>query len=164
MSAQTRSPMAEDMATFGEQLRKTAAQATEQARETFGTAQEQFKHNLSQAQQAQRDLAGAIVRLSEQNSRLAGAAFSTFWDASIAALKLATWGQEQFERGVRQIIEQGRVSREEGVEVLREATEQARRHQTELYRLAQESLRTSLEAIPTAGVGAASKGEEKPGK
>jgi polyhydroxyalkanoate synthesis regulator phasin len=164
MTAQTRSPFAEDATAFGEQLRQTAAQATEQARQTISTAQEQFQQSLSQAHQAQRDVAGVLVRLSEQNSKLAGAAFSSFWDASLSMLKVAAWGQEQVERGVRHLIDQGRLTREEGAEIVREATEQARRHQAELVRLAQESLRTSLESFPTTGGGAAPKGEEKPGK
>jgi polyhydroxyalkanoate synthesis regulator phasin len=162
MTTQTRSPIAEDVTAFGEQLRKTAAQATEQARQTIGAAQEQFQQSVSQAQRAQRDVTGVLVRLSEQNSKLAGAAFSTFWDASLSMLKMATWGQEQVERGVRHMIDQGRLTREEGAEIVREAGEQARRHQAELVRLAQESLRTSLEVFPTAG--AAPKSDEKPGK
>src|SRR5262249_31805682 len=80
MTAQTGSPIAGDVTAFGEQLRKTAAQATEQARQTISTAQEQFQQSVSQAQQSQRDVIGALARLSEQNSRLAGAAFSSFWD------------------------------------------------------------------------------------
>lgn len=164
MTAQTRNPMAEDMAAFGEQLRKTAAQATEQARQTINTAQEQFQQSVSQAQQSHRDLTGVLARLNEQNSRLAGAAFSSFCDASLSMLKMATWGQDQVERGVRHLIDQGRLSREEGAELVRESTEQVRKHQAELVRLAQESLRTSLEVFPTTGAGTAPRGEEKPSK
>jgi len=164
MTAQTRCPIADDVTAFGEQLRKTAAQATEQARETISTVQEQFQQSVSQAQQTQQDVTGVLVRLSEQNARLAGAAFSSYWDASLSVLKLATWGQEQVEREVRHLMDQGRVTREEGAEIVREAGENARRHQTELVRLAQESLRVSLEVFPTVGAAAPPKREEKPGK
>lgn len=162
MPAQTNSPIAEEMGALGEQLRKTAVQATEQARQTISDAQQQFQRNLSQAQQAQGDLANVVARINEQNSRLVSAAFSSFWDASLSMLKLSTWGQEQVGSGVQQMIEQGRLTREEGTRILREAAEQTRQHQAEMVRLAQESLRTSLEAF--SSIGTPPQGAEKIGR
>jgi DNA-nicking Smr family endonuclease len=164
MATQTRTQMMDDVAAVSEQFRKTAEAATEQARQTMNSAREQLQQNLTQAQQVQSDVTRLITRLNEQNSQFVSAAFTSFWDASVAMLNMAAWGQEQVERSVHQMIEQGRLSREQGTALLRDAAEQARRNQTELYRLAQESLRTGLEGIPTVGVGAAMRGEDKLGK
>jgi hypothetical protein len=111
-------------------------------------AQEQLQQGVTQAQQAQGDLTQALLRLSEQNGRLVTAAVGGFWEASLATLTMAAWGQEQVERTTRQLMEQGRLTREEGAALLRDAAEQAQRQQAELARLAQESLRASLAAMP----------------
>src|SRR5947207_478039 len=109
------SAVAEDVEVVNEQFRKTASAVAEQTRQAVNSVQEQFQQNLNQAQQAQSDLARKAVRLNEQNSQLFSAAFAGFWDTSTAALKLAAWGQEQVERGARELLEQRRVSRAEGV-------------------------------------------------
>jgi len=151
------SQVIENITAINDEIRKTAAAATEQVRQTVSSAQEKFEQNLSQTQQAQSDLAKTLLKLNEQNAELASAAFTGFWDASLAALNIATWGQEQIERNVRQLVEQGRLTREEGSALLRDAAEQAQRRQAELYRLAQESVRTGLEGFAKASAAKAAK-------
>jgi polyhydroxyalkanoate synthesis regulator phasin len=162
MATQTRTQAMEDMTAVSEQFRKTAEAATEQARQTVNSAQEQFQRNLTQAQQLQSDVTQLVVRLNEQNGQFVATAVSSFWDASMALLNVATWGQEQIERGVHQLLEQGRQSREQGTAILRDAAEQARRNQDKLYHLAQESLRTGLEGVPRYGP--APRAEERPAR
>jgi hypothetical protein len=151
MATRTHGQMTEDMAAAAEQVRKTAAAATEQARQTMSAAQEQWQSTLSQSQQAQADLIETMAQLSEQNSKLVRAAFAGFWDASLSMLNMASWGQEQIDRSVRQLMDQGRISREEGLTLVREAGEQARKHQAELVRLAQDQLTATLHAARVAG-------------
>ena len=47
-------------------------------------------------------------------------------------------------------MDQGRISREEGLKLVREAGEQVRQQQAELYRLAQEQLTATLNAARAA--------------
>lgn len=153
MATRTTSQMTEDMTAAAEQVRKTAAAATEQARQTVSAAQDQLHQSLSQAQQVQGDLAQMMVRISEQNSKLVGAAFTGFWDASLSMLTMAAWGQDQVERSARQLMDQGHISRDEGATMIREAGERVRQQQAELYRLAQEQLTATLDAARYTGVG-----------
>ncbi|MCC6629142.1 MAG: hypothetical protein IT340_17270 [Chloroflexi bacterium] len=151
MATRTHGQMTEDMAAAAEHVRKTAAAATEQARQTMSEAQEQWHSTLTQSQQAQTDLSEAVAQLSEQNSKLVRAAFGGFWDASLSMLNMASWSQEQIDRSVRQLMDQGRISREEGLALVREAGEQARTQQAELVRLAQEQLAAALQAARAPG-------------
>ena len=144
MTTQRRSEMIDDMTTFNEQLRKTAETVTQQARQSMSTAQEQLKQSLTDAQQAQSDMARMLVRLNEQNGQIVTTTLASLWDASLSLLKLTTWQQEQTEYTVRQLLDRGAQVREEGAGILRDAAEQARQHQAELCRLAQESLRVGL--------------------
>jgi hypothetical protein len=142
--------MTEDMAAAADQVRKTAAAATEQARQTVAAAQEQWQSTLTQTQQAQGDLVQTVAKLSEQNSQLVTAAFAGFWDASLSMLNMANWGQDQIDKSVRQWMDQGRISREEGLKLVREAGEKMRQQQADLYRQAQEQLTATLNATRVA--------------
>lgn len=144
MTAQRRSEVMDDVSAFNDQLRKTAETVTQQARQSMSVAQEQLKQSLTEAQQAQSDVARMLVRLNEQGSQMMTTALASAWDASLSLLKLATWEQEQAENTVRQLLDRGAQVREDGAALLRDTTEQARQHQTEWCRLAQEGLRVSL--------------------
>jgi phage-related tail protein len=141
MSTQTRSEVIDNVATLNEQFRKITEATTEQTRQTLHAAQEQWQQNLTRAQQAQSDFAPMMVRLNEQNAQLVTAAFNSLWDYWTSVGKLAAWGEEQTERFVAQMMEQGKRIREEGTALLRDTAEHVRQDQAELYRLAQESLR-----------------------
>jgi hypothetical protein len=136
--------MSVDAAALGDNFRKTVQAAGEQARGTMTVAQEQLRHDLTTAQQMQGDVAGMVLSANEQGSQFMTAFISSFWDASFSMLSMATWGQEQTESVLLQAVEREKRAREEGTALLRDVAEQARRHQTELFRLAQESLRVGV--------------------
>ena len=157
----------EDIVTASDQVRQNTAAAGEQLRQTAGTANEQFRQNTAavqdqvqqgvafaqdqaqrfagQAQQAQDALGQSTARLSEQGGQIASTAFSNAWDSYLSVLGMFSWSQDQTEQVMRQMIEQGRVGRDEGLRLLRDLSEQARRNQGELQRLIQEGVRTSLQ-------------------
>ena len=157
----------EDIVTANDQVRQTTAAAGEQLRQTAGVANEQFRQNTAvvqdqvqqgvafaqdqaqrlagQAQQAQGAVVDSTVRLSEQGGQIASTAFNNAWDSYLTMLGMFSWSQDQTEQVMRQMIEQGRVGRDEGMRLLRDLSEQARRNQGELQRLIQEGVRTSLQ-------------------
>ena len=157
----------EDIVTASDQVRQNTAAAGEQLRQTAGAANEQFRQNTAavqdqvqqgvafaqdqaqrfagQAQQAQGAVVDSTTRLSEQGGQIASTAFNNAWDSYLSVLGMFSWSQDQTEQVMRQMIEQGRVGRDEGLRLLRDLSEQARRNQGELQRLIQEGVRTSLQ-------------------
>ncbi len=71
-------------------------------------------------------------------------AFDALWNAWYTALGGAIWAQDQAERMVRLMLDQGRVTREEGRKMMDELVDQVRRNQSEMQRLAQEAVRSSM--------------------
>ncbi len=59
---------------------------------------------------------------------------------------MVSWTQDQAEKVTRQVMEQGRVSREEGLRLTRDLLEQVKRNQAELQRTIQEGVRASLQS------------------
>ena len=146
----------QNTAAAGEQLRQTAGAANEQFRQNTAVVQEQVQQGLSfaqdqaqrlagQAQQAQGAVVDSTARLSEQGGQIASTAFNNAWDSYLTMLGMFSWSQDQTEQVMRQMIEQGRVGRDEGMRLLRDLSEQTRRNQGELQRLIQEGVRTSLQ-------------------
>ena len=77
---------------------------------------------------------------------MATTAFGTAWDSWLATLGMVSWTQDQAEKVTRQVLEQGRVSREEGLRLTRDLFEQVKRNQAELQRMIQEGVRASLQS------------------
>jgi polyhydroxyalkanoate synthesis regulator phasin len=71
-------------------------------------------------------------------------AFDAMWNAWYTALGGALWAQDQAEKMVRLMLDQGRVTREESKKVMDDLVDQVRRNQGEMQRLAQDAVRTSL--------------------
>ena len=162
-----RDQVREDIVAAGDQTRRTTKAASEQLRQNTETASDQFRQNTAevgeqfrqgvafaqdqaqrlagQAQQAQGAVAEGAQRLSEQGGQIAASTFNTAWDSYLATLGMVSWSQDQAEQVMRQLIEQGRIGRDEGLRLVRDLGEQARRNQAELQRLIQEGVRTSLQ-------------------
>ena len=147
----------QNTAAAGEQFRQTAGTANEQFRQTTAAVQDQVQQGVAfaqdqaqrfagQAQQAQGAVVDSTVRLSEQGGQIASTAFNNAWDSYLTMLGMFSWSQDQTEQVMRQMIEQGRVGRDEGLRLLRDLSEQTRRNQGELQRLIQEGVRTSLQS------------------
>jgi polyhydroxyalkanoate synthesis regulator phasin len=136
----------EQIAAQARQAGREATQATQETIERAGAqARQATRESLQAAQQTGQIVAQNTERLSEQGGRVASTAFDTGWDTWLATLGAVTWTQDQAERTLRQMMDQGRVSREEGGRLLRDLVEQAKRNQAELQRLIQESVRASLQ-------------------
>ncbi len=174
----------EDIVTASDQVRQNTAAAGEQLRQTAGTANEQFRQNTAvvqeqvqqglsfaqdqaqrfagQAQQAQGAVVDSTARLSEQGGQIASTAFNNAWDSYLTMLGMFSWSQDQTEQVMRQMIEQGRVGRDEGLRLLRDLSEQTRRNQGELQRLIQEGVRTSLQTwqAPLSGMTSLTQGTQ----
>lgn len=133
----------QNVAATQDQVEKVSAQARQATRESFQAAQ-----------QTQQTVAQGAERLSQQGGRVASTAFDTAWDSWLATLGMVSWSQDQTEKAMRQLMDQGRVSREEGARLLRDLGEQAKRNQTELQRMIQEGVRASLQAfqVPEAAL------------
>lgn len=66
------------------------------------------------------------------------------WNAWYTALGGALWAQDQAEKMVRIMLDQGRVSRDESRRVMDDLVQQVKQNQAEMQRLAQEAVRNSL--------------------
>ena len=129
-----------------------------QRNETTTNMQDQARQNMA----ATRDTVGQVSqqaaitteRLSQQSGQMATTAVGTAWDSWLATLGMVSWTQDQAEKVTRQLMEQGRVSREEGLRLTRDLLEQVKRNQAELQRMIQEGVRVSLQSyqIPVAAM------------
>jgi polyhydroxyalkanoate synthesis regulator phasin len=77
------------------------------------------------------------------------AASDLFWDSWMQSVGMMAWAGEQAEKMVGTWMEQGRVSREEGLRLQREMVEQARRNQTELQNLIAKTVQEQTETFRT---------------
>lgn len=66
------------------------------------------------------------------------------WNAWYTALGGALWAQDQAEKMVRIMLDQGRVTRDESRRVMDDLVQQVKQNQAEMQRLAQEAVRNSL--------------------
>ncbi|HEX2171665.1 MAG TPA: phasin family protein [Dehalococcoidia bacterium] len=82
--------------------------------------------------------------MNERRDDTSSRAFDALWNAWYTALGGALWAQDQAEKMVRLMLDQGRVTREESKRVMDDLVEQVRRNQSEMQRLAQEAVRSSL--------------------
>ncbi len=133
------------------QMRRNTDVAQDQVERISAQARQATRESFQVAQQTTQDLAQSTERLTEQGGQVASTAFSNTWDSYLALVGAVSWSQDQTEQAVRQLLDQGRVSREEGLRLLRDLTEQAKRNQAELQRLIQESVRASLQAWRVPG-------------
>jgi polyhydroxyalkanoate synthesis regulator phasin len=78
-----------------------------------------------------------------------GAASDLFWDGWTQSLGMLTWAGEQAEKLTRSWIDQGRVTREEGLRLQREMVEQARANQRDLQELIAKSIDEQTAAFRT---------------
>lgn len=82
--------------------------------------------------------------MNERREDPASRTFDAMWNTWYTALGGALWAQDQAEKMVRLMLDQGRVTREESKKVMDDLVEQVRKNQGEMQRLAQEAVRTSL--------------------
>lgn len=82
--------------------------------------------------------------MNERRDDTSGRGLDALWNAWYTALGGALWAQDQAEKMVRTMLDQGRVTREESRKVMDDLVEQIRRNQGEMQRLAQEAVRGSL--------------------
>lgn len=66
------------------------------------------------------------------------------WDFWLTSVGMLTWGQEQTEKMVKTFIEQGKVNREEGKQILEELGAQVRKNQAELQKIVEEGVKSAL--------------------
>lgn len=137
------------MATDQDRVRETLAAGQDQLEQITAQARQATREGFTVAQQTGQAVAQGAERLSEQGGRVATTALDTGWDSWLALLGTVSWSQDQVERSLRQMMDQGRMSREEGTRLLRDLVEQAKRNQGELQRLIQESVRAGLQGFQT---------------
>jgi polyhydroxyalkanoate synthesis regulator phasin len=135
------------MATQQEQFRQNVAAAQDQVEKISAQARQATRETAQAAQQTQQALAQNTERLSQQGGQVAATAFDTAWETWMAALGMVSWTQDQAEQVARQLMEQGRISREEGTRLLRDLGQQAKRNQAELQSMIQESVRAGLQSF-----------------
>ena len=129
------------------QVRQNVAAAQDQVERVTAQARQTTRESFQAAQQTQQEVAQNTERLTQQGGQVASTAFSNTWDSYLAMLGMFSWTQDQAEQTMRQLMDQGRVSREEGLRLLRDLSEQAKRNQGELQRMIQESVRASLQTF-----------------
>lgn len=83
----------------------------------------------------------------EQTAHPWGAANELFWDAWTQSLGMFSWASEQAEKLATTWIEQGRVSREEGLRLQQAWVEQARANQRELQGMIEQAVGEATEAF-----------------
>lgn len=82
--------------------------------------------------------------MTERRDDPASRGVDALWNAWYTALGGAIWAQDQAEKMVRLMIDQGRVTREEGKKMMDDLVSQVRHNQGEMQRLAQEAVRSTL--------------------
>lgn len=83
----------------------------------------------------------------EQATRAWGAANELLWDTWTQSLGMFTWAGEQTEKLLTTWVEQGRLSREEGLRMQQAWVEQARTNQRELQAMVTQSVNESTETF-----------------
>ena len=82
--------------------------------------------------------------MAERRDDAAARSFDALWNAWYTAMGGALWAQDQAEKMVRLMIDQGRVTRDESRKMLDDLAAQVRQNQAEMQRLAQEAVRSTL--------------------
>lgn len=148
----------QNMTTLQDQVRQNLTTTQEQFRQNVALWQEQvqalgdqwrqtFADPYAATRQTREAMTEGTERLAAQGAEVATAAFNATWDTWQAAFGVATWGQEQAEQALRQVIEQSRIAREESARLFREAAEQARRSQAVAGRMVQDGLSATAQTF-----------------
>lgn len=135
------------MSTQETQFQQNVAAAQDQVEKVSARARQATRQTVDAVRQGQETAARTTERLTQQGNQVASTAFDAAWESWMAALGMISWSQDQAEQVARQLMEQGRISREEGRRLLQELGTQAKRNQEELQRMIQESVRASLQSF-----------------
>ena len=82
--------------------------------------------------------------MAERRDDAATRSVDALWNAWYTAMGGALWAQDQAEKMLRLMLDQGRVTREESRRMLDQLAEQVRQNQAEMQRLAQEAVKSTL--------------------
>lgn len=144
----------ETMTNTQDQVRQNMAATRATVEQVDAQARQATRESLVAVQQVSQQAAFTSERLSQQGGQMATTAFGAAWDSWLATLGMVSWTQDQAEKVTRQLMEQGRVSREEGLRLTRDLLEQVKRNQAELQRMIQEGVRVNLQSyqVPEAAM------------
>jgi polyhydroxyalkanoate synthesis regulator phasin len=90
------------------------------------------------------------AKTTERANEMFSATSDLFWNTWAQSLGMMTWASDQAEKLVRTWMDQGRVTRDEGIRLQREMVAQARANQRELQQLITRTVQEQSESYRSA--------------